>query len=305
MAKIKRPMTYSRLQQEVGQSHEMREPLYRTIENQLGADCKVVVFFTSFTWPVLLDDVDADMLEEVLHNSNIENRRLVLILNCAGGEALPAERIVNICRSFGSGDFNVIVPKMAKSAATMICFGASVIGMSRTSELGPIDPQIPVLDDEGHASRYFAAHEILNSYSELMRNANQTKGRIEPFLQQLARFDARDIERIKSAQKLSESIAVRCLLSGVFKGKSQRNIKQKIKIFLDPSHTKDHGRPIYHDVAKECGLPIKLWDVKSTFWKSVWELYVRLNYVVSSPATGIAKIIETTEDSYSAQAPRI
>ena len=80
-----------------------------------------------------------------------------------------------------------MVPRMAKSAATMICLGANEIIMSSTSELGPIDPQILIRDEQGKPVRYQAAHEIIDSYNELMDMANITKGRLEPFLQQLKR----------------------------------------------------------------------------------------------------------------------
>ncbi len=43
----------------------------------------------------------------------------------------------------GNAAFRIIVPDMAKSAGTLMTFGADQILMSDTSELGPIDPQIP------------------------------------------------------------------------------------------------------------------------------------------------------------------
>ncbi len=111
-------------------------------------------------------------------------------------------------------------------------------------------------------------------------------------MQQLARFDARDIRRIRSAQELSESIAVKCLQSSVFASLGPTQIKNRIKPFLDPKYTKVHGRGIYHDVAKKCGLNVELHDTMSEVWQIVWELYVRLNYVVSHNA---AKVIESSE----------
>ena len=235
------------------------------------------------------------MLEEVLNNSNLENKKLLLILNSPGGDALAAERIVNVCRSYSNGSFYVIVPKMAKSAATMICLGASKIAMSKTSELGPIDPQILINDESGKPIRYQAAHEVIESYNDLMTKANKTKGRIEPFLQQLARYDARDIRGILSAQKLSESIAIRLLKSSILSGSSDVQIKTKIKPFLDPTHTTVHGRPIYYDLAKSCDLNIKIFENNSTLWKTVWQLYVRMNFLTTETAS---KAIETSEDSY-------
>jgi ClpP class serine protease len=148
----------------------------------------VLAFFTSFFCPVVIQDNDADMIEEVLRNTDMDGRELVLLLNSPGGDGLAAERIVNICRSYSSGSFSVVVPKMAKSAATMICFGAKSILMSQTSELGPVDPQVPIRDDSGKVVDYQAAHEVIEAYNDLMRKANTTQGKVEPYLQQLARI---------------------------------------------------------------------------------------------------------------------
>ena len=249
--------TYSVVLEEVSQGHTTRLPLYKQLHELLGQNKLVVSIFTSFKREALLNDEDADMLEEVLQNSKMDSPHVLLILNSAGGFALPAERIVNILQSYSKSGFTVVVPKMAKSAATMICFGAEEIWMSQTSELGPIDPQIPIYDENGKWSGSYAAHEIIESYEGLIKKANETRGRLEPFLQQLARFDARDIRRIKSAQELSENVATKCLKGGLMKGLSEKAIKKKIEPFLKPKYTKVHGRPIYHDVAEQCGLNIK------------------------------------------------
>jgi serine dehydrogenase proteinase len=303
VARKSRPLTYSTLLEETSQGHTIREPLFRRLEKQLGPNKKVVAFFTSFKWPVILEDPDADMLEEVLQNSSMQGKELVLLLNSPGGDALAAERIVNICRSFSKGGFSVIVPKMAKSAATMVCFGAKKIILSKTSELGPIDPQIPIRDDRGNAYKYLAAHEILESYEELMSKANRTTRRVEPYLQQLARFDARDIRSIQSAVQLSESIAVKCLREGILSRLNNAKIRAKIKPFLDPKHTKVHGPPIYYDTVRDCGLDQQVYDIKDVVWQTVWQLYVRLNYVVSNVSVGSAKIVESSEDFYQMPIP--
>ena len=299
-AEHKKTNTFQTVLEEVHQGHSIRRNLYTQLEHALDSETtgryRVVAFFTSFTFPVLLSDGDADILEEVLQNSDMKDRQLMLLLNSPGGDALAAERIINICRNYGTDDdFSVIVPKMAKSAGTMVCLGAKNIGMSRTSELGPIDPQILLKDETGNPVKYQAAHEVIESYEELIKQANNTKGRIEPFLQQLNRFDARDIRSIKSAQALSESIAISSLKRGCFKHLSVPQIKQKIKPFLDPQHTKVHGRPIYHDTAKNCGLPVSLFDSESEIWQIVWKLYVRMSYYVSNHAP---KLIESAENSY-------
>ncbi|OGT66209.1 MAG: hypothetical protein A2993_02510 [Gammaproteobacteria bacterium RIFCSPLOWO2_01_FULL_47_190] len=286
-----------RLIQETAQGHAVRKELYSKLEKLFGEQKRVVAFFTSFRFPVVLQDEDVDMLEEVLINTELENKELVLILNSPGGDALAAERVVNVCRTYCTKGFSVMVPRMAKSAATMICLGANEIIMSSTSELGPIDPQILIRDEQGKPVRYQAAHEIIDSYNELMDMANITKGRLEPFLQQLKRFDARDISNIKSAQALSESIAVNLLKTGCMNRLTEVQIKRKIKILTDPKKTKDHGRPVFADTAKKCGLNVKVIKNKDDLWKSVWELYIRMNYLTSNT---VGKIIESYEESYHA-----
>ncbi len=165
--------------------------------------------------------------------------------------------------------------------------------MSRTSELGPIDPQIRVAEGV-----YYAAHEIIDSYNELMRKANTTKGKVDPFLQQLYRFDATQIRWIKSAQQLSESIAVNVLKTGVMNGQPEAQIKKKILPFLSPEFSKVHGRPIYPDVVQKCGLSVTLYELDSSLWKDIWELYIRCNYMVSTFKTGIAKLIESETEHF-------
>lgn len=298
--------TYRELLAETQQAHEIRRPLYRQIEEHLEdrfkTKARVLSFFTSFTWPVVIEDGDADMIEEVLRNTELDGRELFLILNSPGGDGLAAERIVNICRNFGRGDFSVIVPKMAKSAATMVCFGAKMVLMNATSELGPVDPQVPIRNDAGKVISYQAAHEVIESYNDLMRKANTTRGRVEPFLQQLARFDAREIRAIVSAQKLAENITVMSLKSGCLKHMSEAKIRTSIRPFLDPRYTISHGRPIYSDVAARCGLNVDVIESDSPLWQSIWSLYVRMNHLVN--ATSATKVIESESTEYMATVPR-
>ncbi len=281
--------------EQVNQGHSTRAELYREIEEELGDNRRLVAFFTSFTFPASIADADADMLEDVLRATLGSEDELVLMINSPGGDLLAAERIVNICRSHSAErHYIVIVPKMAKSAATVISMGAHEILMSPTSELGPIDPQI-VMGTPGEGLRLVPAHEVIESYDELMNRAEETDGQLAPFLQQLERYDATKIRGIKSSQALSESIAIRTLKEGMMSGSTNSAIAKRIKQFLDPTQTGVHGRPIYPDAAKECGLNVSLQELRTALWESVWSLYVRLNHVTT---TNFAKIVESADSSY-------
>jgi ClpP class serine protease len=67
---------------------------------------------------------------------------ILLILYSSGGSAGSAYLIGKLCIDYSKEKFVIAVPRMAKSAATLICCAANEIHMGSLSELGPIDPQI-------------------------------------------------------------------------------------------------------------------------------------------------------------------
>lgn len=276
---------------ERGQSQETRKAVLNKLEKALGRP--VVSLFTSFKYPVILSDDDADMLEAVLQTMNLKNG-FALLLSSPGGSGLAAERIINICKKYsGTGEYWVIVPGKAKSAATMVSFGASKIFMGPASELGPIDPQYSLAED-GRDKR-FSLCNVVNSYKELFDQATKEKGNLQPYLQQLQRYDAREIKEFEDAISLSGDIAVRALKAGMMSSETEANIKTKIKLFLTPEETKSHGRLIDSDKAISCGLIIEKMALNSPIWETSYELYVRLNSFVS---TQVAKCVENSEYSY-------
>ena len=92
---------------------------------------------------------------------------LTVLLDSPGGDIESAYRMLLALRG-KAGDIEVLVPGMAKSAATFFCLGADSIHMGRYGELGPLDPQI--LDRSGSEIRVssletFKALEHLIDYS--------------------------------------------------------------------------------------------------------------------------------------------
>lgn len=295
MATKRERLVIQKISDEKFQAHDTRKKLYVDLEKRFNRT--IVSFFTSFSYPVMIEDTDADMLEAILQKTDL-NRGLLLFISSPGGDGLAAERIINICRSYSStGDYWAIVPGKAKSAATMICFGASKIIMGATSELGPVDPQMTIVKSD--VARRYSVYNIIKSYQSLFSRAIAEKGNLQPYLQQLANYDEREIAELRAAQKLSEDIAIRSLSDGMLKGKSKEDIKTSIALFLSPEETKVHGRPIYRNEAEKAGLIIEKADIKSDTWELVYELYTRLNGFVSSHA---CKCIESKDSSFYANA---
>lgn len=283
---------HGKIQSETGQDQFTRQHLYQNLERIIGRS--IVSYFTSFHHPVQIDDDDADIIQSVLRRTDTSNG-VALLINSPGGDGLAAERIINVCRSYSdTNEYWAIVAGKAKSAATVICMGASEIWMAPPSELGPVDPQI--IRVENGQPKMFSAYSLVDTYERLFRGATRAKGNLEPYIQQLANFDQREIAKYKSYIDLADDIAQKSLATGMMSGASKATIKNKIQVFLDPkAGTIAHGRPIYCDEATSCGLTIKEIDVKGELWEHLYQLYVRSDQFVTRFA---AKMVESKDDAF-------
>lgn len=98
---------FAAIQTERHQAHDTRKQLFERLNRRLGRP--VVTFFTSFLYPVSIEDGDADFLEGILRKTDV-SKGLALMISSPGGDGLAAERIVNICRNYsGTGEFWAIV----------------------------------------------------------------------------------------------------------------------------------------------------------------------------------------------------
>ena len=82
---------------------------------------------------------------------------LTLVLHTPGGVTNAAETIVAYLWSKFS-DIEVVVPTYAMSAGTMISLAANRLIMGRQSQLGPIDPQMPM------GGRFVSARAIVDQF---------------------------------------------------------------------------------------------------------------------------------------------
>jgi len=280
------------------QSGETRRKIFVTLEKELKRP--VATFFTSFKYPVMLENEDADILEGILQKTDLSDG-LALVISSPGGDGVAAERVINICRHYSNtGEYWAIVPSKAKSAATMICFGASKLIMGGTSELGPVDPQVVMQRGDGEFA-WFSAYNIVKSYDNLFKRAvSDKKGNLEPYLQQLERYDEREIEELRSALSLAEDIATRSLSTGLMQKRKLDQIKKSLEIFLTPEISKTHGRPVFAKEAISRKFEITMPDVRQTLWNLVYELYIRTNNFVSTVA---CKCVETKDHSFHAKPP--
>lgn len=287
---------YKSILDEASQAHVLRQPLLDKISQHF--DRNVVCFYTSFsTNQGIINDYDLGMFRDILFDLNGEktDKGLMILINSPGGDPLAAERIVKTCREFSQNDYWVLVPEQAKSAGTMIALGASKILMTPTSEIGPIDIQVPWNDE------LIPAHIIVSAYEEILKKGIELPQgqRIEPILQQLAVFNAPQIERLKLARELSKDIAKKILTSGMLQDIGKDEFECLLAQFINPEELKSHGRPIFYSDIKTCDhnnlLNVELIENESVL-KIIHEYHMRLVFLMNSSRT--AKIFETKKSAY-------
>jgi len=141
-----------------------------------------------------IDSYDLDQIFSALKETNpVRAKNVVLFLISTGGSAEPAYQISKLCKSFAFEKFTVVVPRHAKSAATMVAIGADEIHMGPLGQLGPIDPQIGGLPALG-------VSQALNTIASV---AQSHPGSAEMFARYLRM--ALTVEQIGYCDRISES----------------------------------------------------------------------------------------------------
>ncbi len=195
-------------------------------------------------------------------------KNLTLILHTPGGVTNAAETVVAYLKSKFS-DIEVIVPVFAMSAGTMISLASDRIVMGRQSQLGPIDPQMPVI------GRYVSARAVVDQF-------NQAKGEIlnnlnaahvwAPILQSLG---PALLNEAQNALDYGESMVAKWLEARMFKGTTNAGeaAAKTAAHFNDASKHKSHGRRIDRDEARENGVVVEDLEVSQDLQEAVLNAY--------------------------------
>lgn len=144
----------------------------------------------------ILGTYDLDQIFSALLKLNPErDKDVALMLLCRGGNIEPAYQISKLCKAFSKDRFVVLIPRFAKSAATLLAIGADEIHMGPLGQLGPIDPQLGGLPALG-------VSQALESIAKL---SERFPGSSDMFARYLRM--ALTVEQIGYCERISESAA--------------------------------------------------------------------------------------------------
>ncbi|MCY4486433.1 MAG: hypothetical protein OXF11_04875 [Deltaproteobacteria bacterium] len=217
-----------------------------------------------------------------------------LLLNTPGGDIDTAEKLVHMIRQvttptdgdIPTGDFRIVVPDKAKSAGTLVALGANAIVMSDTSELGPIDPQVRLPDQNGN-QHWHSVFNYIESYEAAAENLRREPA--DPvFRMTMAKFDPVLLRKVEQVRDRARTCAENLLK------RHGGNFTLTPSRLMDTERFPSHGQMIDWETAKlDLDLNILFLGNKDPLWRLYWELYCYLRMALA----GNRKIFESLQTS--------
>ena len=156
--------------------------------------------------------------------SDIDDGPLDVLVHSPGGSPTATESIVSLLRS-RFDPIRFVVPHTAKNAATMLALSGNEILLGDAAELGPIDPQLRIVNDQrvvtvpaGAAIRQF--HRI---HTEVTKNPEAMRGWL-PILRQ---YGPSFLQECENSIRLSEELAAQWLQAYMFRGEQNAESRAK------------------------------------------------------------------------------
>ncbi|MYJ18558.1 MAG: hypothetical protein F4106_11070 [Gemmatimonadetes bacterium] len=248
-----------------------RQRLIREIQEEV--DRHVICYIGGKRTEIDRDDILGfrDLLCRIEPGGNVD-----LVLHSGGGDIDAAEKLISMVRhTVKDGELRVIVPHYAKSAATLMALGADSIVMSDTSELGPIDPQVPFPDGQGgwmlySALSYLEANRRFTE--ELRRNPGDASVQIL-----FNKFQPHEVVEIERAEQRTRHLAEGLLKTGMMAGQP---VTAPVSSLMNINTWHTHGHVISAEDAQAIGLTVTRERPDDPMWAKYWKLYCLQHLVV-------------------------
>ncbi|MEN3221717.1 S49 family peptidase [Mycolicibacterium porcinum] len=254
---------------------------------QLRGNRNVLLYGSAFLqkpdvpgYNIAITSEDLNGLMAVIHGMDW-NKGLAIILHTPGGQTNATETVVSYLRSKFS-DVEVIVPAFAMSAGTMIGLSADRIVMGRQSQLGPIDPQLPLPN-----GLQISARAVVEQFDRAKADVlgNQLAAHVwAPVLQSMG---PSLLQEAQNALDYSENMVARWLAKGMFKEKKHpdKHGAKVAKHFNDASTHKSHGRRIDRDEARLQGVVVEHLEDSQDLQEAVLSTYHLMTLVFAMTPT--------------------
>jgi hypothetical protein len=281
-------------------NYAARINLYKAIEKR--RDSKILCYVTGDRRG-LETQIGTDAIDVLVdHLDKIgPTPRITFILHTNGGDSMAAWTVVNLVHQFCK-ELEVLIPRKALSAGTMIALGAHRIIMTKQALLSPIDPSInthlnPQIEGAPLTSRMPVSVEAVQGYIDLARETLRIKGQsqLAPVLLQLAE----KIHPLVLGQVFRTRPQIRFLADRLLTQQKIRGRKAKKIIAFLSSESGSHDYTINRREAASLGLTVDKPD--DDLYSHIRNLYesIRSELLLSNPYNQNQILGKTTSAPYS------
>lgn len=251
---------------------DTRTPLYAAEHSGRYERQKLIRGYEAVTDRNLIAVVDQiyegkmTVFQELLGDCD-SDKGLDVLLASPGGSGEMALRMVQSMQSQCKG-VRVIVPDMAKSAATVLCLGADEIIMGPAGDLGPIDPQMIL------QSRFMvSAKELVKAVEDAEAKVRNNPGAFALYSSLLSDVNMLTYEQSKSAMDRSGTLMEEALAAVKTRTSTEvSQLSQKLKGPLIEVPT-NHAAVFSFEDAQRNGLPVRRLEPHSDEWRLLWALW--------------------------------
>jgi hypothetical protein len=258
----------------------------KNVEGALGCQLIILAFhdFAGIERNVV-DDFEFYVMERNLKTES----NVCILLHTAGGDADAAYHLGIRMQNLAKRQLIMVVPRLAKSAGTLLACAGDKIYATPITELGPVDPQVQLPS----TGRYVSAKTIRDSLKQAIETIKES-GTLEEQIVK-AVFSSIPIAEMGHYESLLNH--VKSLLEDILsrrmkKGRDRKEVSE-IAEKLTTGYVY-HGKVIHVEEAKNMGLEIEI--LADDKLKAVYNIYQKLKRLFDTlneqlePLIYIAKI---------------
>lgn len=213
----------------------------------------------------LVDDVFDDLSKNYSSCDNLD-----VILDSSGGDIDAAYNLAQLLRRYGPKRLVFIVPRWAKSAATLLVCGGDEILMTPVAELGPIDPQITAFNPLEQRMEEFSPLHIESTLELIRQEYKNDNVQLADGLLRRLQFPL-TLGSFKKSLDIGKQYAEKLLTTRMLRDEAKKEeMAAQIATKLTMGYT-DHGYCINYEETKELGL--KCNEMPEEMLKVVWSIH--------------------------------
>jgi hypothetical protein len=258
-----------------GLVHPRQSPLYHAQHSDRYQRQRLIEAYEDATgckFVAAIDFIDIDFVQNIEEHLYQEDgsREVHVLLRSPGGDGEMALRAVRAMQARAS-KLVLLIPDIAKSAATLLAVGADEIRLGPTSDLGPIDPQMQI---GGPSGSWYSAKAIMSAVHQAEKAVSEDRSLTPLWASLLAQVTALDYQAAKAELDRTETM-VRQALGYRTQPPAAEDLEDRVaKLITGLQDTPtSHGATLGPRELNAMDLPVVELDPCSWEWECIWRLW--------------------------------